>query len=75
MVQCRGRAGFLLEAVEALRVGRKRRGEHLDGDVPAEAWITRPIDLAHPPRTHGSKDFIRAEASAGRQRHGRMSGL
>ena len=65
MVQRGGCAGLLLEPMEALRVGRKRRGEHLDGDVPAEAWVTRPIDLAHAAGPNGREDLVRAEAGAG----------
>lgn len=37
MVQRRGRARFLLEAREALRVGRECGGENFDGDVSSEA--------------------------------------
>ena len=65
MVQRRGRAGFLLEAVEAIDVGRERRGQHLDRDVASEPRIARAIDLAHAARAEGGHDFVRAERVPG----------
>ena len=37
MIQCRGCAGFLFEASEALGIGRKRGRENLYRDISAEA--------------------------------------
>ena len=64
MVQRGGGARFLLEALQALGVGRERRGQDLDGDVAPEPRIARAIDLAHPARADGGEDFIRAETGA-----------
>ena len=41
MIQRGDRAGFLLEATEAIGVGGERRGQDLDGDVAAEARVPR----------------------------------
>jgi hypothetical protein len=61
MVQRGGRAGFLLEAAEAIGVGSERRGQDLDGDVAPEARVSRPIDLTHTPRANGGEDLVGAE--------------
>ena len=63
------RARLLLEAAEAIAVGRERRRQHLDGDVPAEACVARAVDFAHAARPDRGQDFVRTHASAGRHRH------
>ena len=61
MVQRRGRAGFLLESMEAIGVGRKRRRQHFDGDVATEPCVARLVDLAHAAGAEGSDDSDAAE--------------
>ena len=46
MGQPRDRAGLALEALAAV-VSDARR-EHLDGNVPIQARVARPVDLTHP---------------------------
>lgn len=63
-------------ALEVLQDGGGDEAKNLDRDVSTEAWwISCFVDLSHAPRTLGSEDFVRAEASARRQRHRRFSGL
>src|SRR6516162_8175721 len=69
MVQCRGRAGLLLESKKAVSVGRERRGQNLDRHVAAKARIARAVYLTHPTCGEGREDFIRTETRAGCQRH------
>ena len=47
MVQRRDRAGFLLESMEAIDVGRVCAGQYLDRNVAPEPRIASAIDLAH----------------------------
>ena len=44
-----------LEARERLRVGRRGRRQHLDGDIAMEPEVARPIDLAHAPGPQGTR--------------------
>ena len=69
MVQRRGRACFLLEALQPLRIGGQTGRQDLDGDVTPQARIASPIDLAHAARAKERDDLIRAESIAGRGRH------
>ena len=59
------RRGFTLEASEPVRRGRHSCGQHLDRDVPLEAWIARAIHLAHPARAERGDDLVGPEAGAG----------
>ena len=63
------RAGLLLEAAAAFRIGRRFDGQDLDGDVPAQARVPGLVDLSHPARADGRKDLVRAESRAGREHH------
>jgi hypothetical protein len=65
MVQGGGGERLLLEPVEPIRILRNPLREYLDRDLTAKPGVPRPIDLAHPARAEGGKDFIRAEPSAG----------
>ena len=70
MVQ-RGRgARFLLEAAEAIAVGRKRGRQHLERHVAIEARVVGTIDLAHAAAADQALDFVRAEPGAWREGHG-----
>jgi hypothetical protein len=70
MIQGGDCTGFLLEAPEAFRISGNVSPKDFDGYIAPQARIPRAIDLPHSPRTHWGKDLIRAEASAGRERHG-----
>ena len=48
VVQRSQRPRFTAQAREALGIARKLGGQRLDGDVPAQLRIARPINLAHP---------------------------
>ena len=64
MVQ-RGRGTrFLLEPLQALPIGRKRRRQDLDGHVAPQPGVASAIDLAHPTCADQGGDLVRAEASA-----------
>ena len=47
-VQRGRRAGFLLEAAEAISIDAEFGGQDLDGDVSAEPRVFRTINFAHP---------------------------
>ena len=55
------RARFLLEALQALGIGRERRGQDLDGDVATEPRVAGAIDLAHPAGADLAEDLVRPE--------------
>jgi len=69
MVQGRGGARFLLEAVQTIGVARKRSGQHFDRDVASETRVARAIDFAHAAAAEKARDLIRAESAAGAQAH------
>ena len=46
------------------------REQHLDRHVAIQLGIARAVDLAHTARADRGKNFVRADASAGRQIHG-----
>jgi hypothetical protein len=58
-----------LEAGEPVGIRGEVLRQHLEGDVPVERRIVRPIHLAHPPCADQGGDFIGAESSADFQRH------
>ena len=64
VAQCRGRAGLLLEAVEAIDIGREDTGQDLDRHVTPEPRIARPVYLAHAARAERGHDLVGPEASA-----------
>jgi hypothetical protein len=47
MVEARGGARLLLEALQPVGVAGERRRQHLDGDVAAQAGVASTINLAH----------------------------
>jgi len=69
VIQRRDRARFLLEAAQAVRVGRDRRRKGFDGDIPIEARVVGALDLAHAAGPYRAEDFIRTAPRAGRQAH------
>ena len=71
MVQGSRRAGLLLEALQAIGVGRRRSWQHLDRHVAIEPRVAAAVDLAHPARPEERHDLVAAEPSAGSQWHAR----
>jgi hypothetical protein len=69
MVERGGGAGFLLEALEAPRIGRESGGQDFDGDVTPQPGIVRAVDLSHPAGAERGADLIGAEADARREGH------
>ena len=65
MVQRRGGACFLLEAVQRSGSAEKDDGQHLDRDVASEPRVARAIHLAHAAGAERGEDFIGPEAHAG----------
>src|SRR6516225_2776825 len=63
-----------LKTGTAIRIGRSRLGEDLEGNVAFQSGITRPIDLAHAPRAKRRADFIDTEPSACREAHSGAAG-
>ena len=61
---------FLLEAAQALRVGRCRLGEDLDGDFSPEPRVPGAVDLAHAAGPERPADLVGAETIPRLQRHG-----
>ena len=68
VAQRRGRAGLLLEAVEAIDIGREDAGQDLDRDVTPEPRIACPVHFAHAACAERGHDLVRPEASARFQR-------
>ena len=69
MVQRREGLGFARETCEPFGVVREAIRQNLDRHVAIEVGVPRAIDLAHAAGADQRDDFIRAEASSGRQRH------
>ena len=64
MVQSRHRTRLALEAREPIGVALGLGGEHLDGDLAAEARVAGAIDLAHPAAANRADDFVGSETCA-----------
>ena len=62
MVERRGRARLLLEALLAVRVGRELRRQHLDGDLAPQTRVARPVHLSHASGARGARGSRRARA-------------
>jgi hypothetical protein len=69
MVQRGTRLRLAVEASQAVRVGGHRVRQYLDGDLPRQIGVRRPVDLAHAALAEVTGDLIRAEARARRQGH------
>ncbi len=69
VVQRRGRARLLLEALAPLRVQRNLGGKDLDRDFPPEPGVTGPIHLSHPARAERREHLIRTQAGPRRKAH------
>ena len=68
MAERRGRAGLLEEACPVAAFGAGP-GQDLDGYGAAEPGIDGSIHLSHPAQTDGGINLIRAELSAGGEKH------
>src|SRR5438552_10209159 len=75
MVQRRGGPRFLLEAGKAIGIRRETGRQDFDRDITTKPRIARAIDLAHAACADGGENFIRPEASAGREGHVGFRGL
>ena len=65
-------ARFALEPLTEIGVGGERSGQDLDGDEAIEPDVAGLVDLAHAAGSQRAQDFIRTEANAGSQTHGRL---
>ncbi len=69
MIQGCYRAGFALEALQAVGVRRKRWRQHLDGNNPIKPRVASPINLAHSARPKRRLDLVRPQFRSSDQRH------
>ena len=69
VVQGGDRAGFALEPLLQVGIGRDMLGQHLDGDGAVQAGVGGLVDLAHAPCAEGGLDLVRAECGAGLEGH------
>ena len=58
-----------LETGDAIRITCEGFRQDLQRDLAIQLGIARAIHLAHAARSEGGTNFVRAEASAGEQRH------
>ena len=75
MIQRREDFGFALEPHQPLCVCRNGLRQDLDRDLPLQVLVSGAIHLSHAADTDLGGDFIRAEASANSERHGRWPRL
>ena len=69
VIELRDRVRLAIEPLTELRIGGERFGQDLDRDAAIEPCVARLVDFAHAPRAEEGQDLVRAEASAGDQRH------
>jgi len=69
VIELRDRAGFTVESLMELRIGRKRRRQDFDGDDAIEPRVARFVDLAHAAGTECGLDFVGPEPRAGGKAH------
>jgi hypothetical protein len=70
-VGVRSNSNFMLEALQAVAVGRHRSRQDFDRDRAFEPCVTGAIHFAHAPGTQRRLNFIRAEFGAGGEGHPR----
>jgi hypothetical protein len=63
------RARLLLEARNAIGIGRRDFRQDFDRDVTVQSAVAGPIDFAHPPRTKEARDLVWTELRPGSDRH------
>ena len=69
MVQGRDRTRLPLQPLLQFRRRRKMGSQNLDGDLPVEASVPRPIDFAHAARAQCRLDFVGSEFGARGEGH------
>jgi hypothetical protein len=67
VVQGARRLSFLLEAAQAIAIGRIRGGQDLDRDLAPQAIVPRPVDLPHSAGAERRQDFVGTEARTCRE--------
>jgi len=70
MRQRRDGLGFALETQQRVGVLGELFRENLDGYIALQAEVARAVDFTHASGANRGKNFIRAEASTGRENHG-----
>ena len=53
VVQCREKLSLAFETPQALLIGQKEGGQHLERDMPTQFCVGRPLNLAH--ATHAKR--------------------
>jgi len=61
---------FLLEAAQAVEVGRRPWWQHLQGDLAPEAWVPRDVHLTHAACPEQAAELVGTQPRACSQRHG-----
>ena len=69
MVEGREDSRLPLEPRHALRVCHEGRWQRLQGDVPAQNHIVRPIHLPHPAGAERAVNLVRTDPAAGLEGH------
>src|SRR5687768_13756206 len=69
MCQLRDRAGFPVEPLAKLSIGRDSLREHFDRNDAIEARIASFVNLTHAASAQRADDFIWSETDASRQTH------
>jgi hypothetical protein len=64
-------ARLAFEPLTEIGIGGERRGQDLDGDQAIEPDVPGLVNLAHAAGSQRAQDFIRTEADARSQAHGR----
>ena len=59
-----------LESRDALGIERQGFRQYFDRHLAPQLRVARAVDFAHPARAERGNDFVNAETSTGRQRHG-----
>ena len=67
--QRRNGAGFAVEPLVELRVGRRVRRQRLDRDLPLQPHITRAVHFAHAAMADRGNDFVRSQPGSGLHDH------
>ncbi len=69
MVERRQHTGLAVEASQALGVAGERRRQDFDRHIAMQSRVSGPVDFAHAAPAQRLHDAIRADVSAGGQRH------
>src|SRR6266851_3487716 len=69
MVQCRSGTRFLLETAQAVRIRRKRAGQHFNRDIPMQTQVASAIHFPHATCPNLRLHFVVAQTRAFRKRN------